>query len=78
MQTWRYYALKKFVFKDRQKTRKTIVKYYLSILPGSLFLFINIYFLSKYYPPYFTGLIAIFISLVYYKIFKKLFNNKEN
>ena len=73
MQTWRYYALKKFVFQVKNKSRKTIFKYYLSILPGSIFLFINVYFLSKYYPPYFTGLIAIFISLLYYKVFKKLF-----
>ena len=73
MQTWRYFALKKFVFKVKVDGRKTILKYYLSILPGSLFLFINIYFLSKYYPPYFTGLIAILISLIYYKIFKNLF-----
>ena len=75
MQTFRYFGLKYFVFNNTKNINKTILTYYISILPGSLFLFINIYFFSKYYPPYVTGLIAIIVSLVYFKILKYIFDN---
>ncbi len=75
MQTFRYFGLKFFVFNNTKNINKTIFTYYISILPGSLFLFINIYFFSKYYPPYVTGFIAIIVSLVYFKILKYIFDS---
>jgi len=76
-QTIKYYGLGSFVFKDQRRTRPPPATYILHVIPGSLVLFANVAVLSKFTPPYVTGLLGIIVSLLYYKIFKVIYKPRK-
>ena len=76
-QTIKYYGLGLFVFKGQRRTRPSPTTYALYVMPGSLVLFVNVAVLSKFTPPYVTGVLGIIVSLLYYKIFKAIYNPRK-
>ena len=77
VQTIKYHGLGLFVFKEQRRTRPPPATYILHIIPGSVVLFANVAILSKFTPPYVTGLLGIIVSLLYYKIFKALYKPRK-
>lgn len=72
-QSIKYYGLSLFVFRGNQRKRPSLTTYVLYAMPGSLVVFVNVAVLSKFTPPYITGLLGIMVSILYYKIFESLY-----
>ncbi|MEB3199263.1 MAG: GtrA family protein [Synechococcaceae cyanobacterium] len=78
VQSFKYYGLGKFVFRAPQRTRPSPLAYLISVLPGSLVLFLNVAIFSRFLPPAITGALGILVSIIYYKIFKALYRPRLN
>lgn len=73
MQLFKYYGLGRFVFTGQNSKRPTLLIYLLSIMPGSFVIFVNVAILSRFTPAPITGAISLVVSILYYKIFKRLY-----
>lgn len=78
VQAFKYYGLGKFVFTGPVRTRPSPLAYLVSILPGSLVLFLNVAFFAQFLPPAITGALGIVVSVLYYKVFKLLYRPRHS